>query len=66
MLIKFSVTSTIIVLLQFKKRNEKLKKTHYLINDESDQKSDTNKKNSKFYSLSDMFYQISVITNNIV
>ena len=46
-----------------KKKLQKLKKPHYLINGEFDQKSALNKKDVKFNFRSDMFYQISCIFN---
>ena len=61
--IKFIVSSTNIVLLQFQKNNSKTEKTYYFINGDFDQKSAWNKKDVKCNSLSDMFYQISCIFN---
>ena len=46
-----------------KKITQKLKKPHYLINGEFDQKDIQNKNDIKFDLLSEMFYQISCIIN---
>ena len=56
--IKFNVSSTIIVLLQFQKNIQKLKKPYYLINGGFYQKSSLNKKDLKFNFSSIMFHQI--------
>ena len=58
--IRFSVSSTITVLLQFK---EKLKKPLFLKNGEFYQENTYNKKDVEFNFISDIFYEIFCIFN---
>ena len=63
--IKLSVSSTIIILFQFKKSTQKLIKVQNIENGKFDEKSAQNKKDVKFDFASDMFYKIFCILNRI-
>ena len=62
--IRFDVSSTIIILFQFKKSTQKLKKVQNIENGKFDEKSAQNKKDVKFDFTSDMFHKISCIFND--
>ena len=61
--VKFNISSTIIVLLQFK---TKLKKTQHFETGELDEKSAQNKKDVEFDFTSDVFHKIFCILNRII
>ena len=64
--IRFNVSSTIIVLFEFtKKQLEISKKAQNLENDDFDEKNAQNKKDVKFDFASDIFYTISSILNGL-